>query len=141
MLERIRAAQDLRPTHKTGSHRPDSKANKRDGHYWGRLVDVVLDFVRDARGPPERHEKKAEHIKRGQPRGDQRNGPEDLVTVGARERLPQDVVLAEKPGEEGSPPDGQRPPQHGLCRPWNPSPQAARLPDVLVDAQNVDDAA
>src|SRR2546426_8796901 len=87
MLERIRAAQDLRPTHKTGSHRPDSKANKRDGHHRGRLVDVVLDFVRDARGPRERHKKKAEHIKRGQPRGDQRNGPEDLVTDRKSTRL------------------------------------------------------
>src|SRR5881296_3921579 len=105
MLERIRAAQDPRPTHKTGSHRPDSKANKRDGHHRGRLVDVVLDFVRDARGPPERHEKKAKHIKRSQPRSDQCNGPEDLVTEGTRKRLPQDVVLAEKPGEERSPAD------------------------------------
>src|SRR5260370_42497449 len=59
------------------------------------------------------HKPKTEHIERSDAGGNQAYGPENLVGVRARQRLPKNLVLIEEPRKMGQARRPDRPEGHG----------------------------
>src|SRR5437867_11832718 len=101
----------------------------------------MLRLVIGAALAEEDHEHLPEHVEGGEPGDDETDGPERGRAVWARERLPEDLVLREEPGEGRDAGDGEgRDDERGRGG-GQVTPEPAHLPHVLLAAHGVNDAA
>ena len=166
MLDRVAAAERGRHADEPGQHRADRQHDERERHRLGRVVGPVPGAVpavagivaaawpwaapacrapvarrlprRPAVGAEEGQRHQPEHVERGHQRGERRQPVHQLVL---EERLQQDLVLAEEPGERRDAGDGDRADHHRPERDRHVLLQAAHLQHVLLAGHRVDDRA
>src|SRR5262249_20857411 len=90
--------------------------------------------------PVEREEDEAEHIKRGEQRGEQANGVKRMATWNL-ERRAEDGVFGEEARERREARDGQRGDEHGPVSDFDFLAEAAHVVHVLLATHSVDDGA
>ncbi len=125
---------------------PDGQDPQRHRHHLGVLVDVVRRLRAHPVAVEERQVQQPEHVERRHHRRAHAHHEQHLGVQGGelpravprRERLPQDLVLAEEPREPRDPRDGDAPDQEHLGRLRDLRPQLPHLPDVLLPAHGVD---
>src|SRR6516162_6359097 len=116
---------------------------ERDGHGFGRFVDVMLHFVGDARETEEGKVEKPEHVEGGQAGREYANDPEGQVTVEhcrAGDRASQDFVFAEETGERRHAGNGQRGDEERTRGGRNGVPQAAHFAQILLTGKRMNHA-
>src|SRR5260221_1861406 len=99
---------------------------------------MFLDVLVGAAITEERKEEHAEHIKRGEARGNEADNPEQEKTV---EGPAKDFILAEKTGEGKNSGNRQSGDQHGVVSELDLLVEAAHFADVLLSRHGVDNAA
>ena len=137
--ERLEIVRDGDEAADGGAERED---REHDGHRRRRLVHVVRRVRVHSRRAEEREPQEPEHVERGQERREARRGEQPgRAAALAREREPQDLVLREEARERRD--AGDRGGRDRECRERDrdAAGEAAHLPQVLLAAQRVDDAA
>src|SRR5712692_11773668 len=99
---------------------------------------MFLDVLVGAAIAEERKKEQAEHIKRGQTRGDEADNPQQEKTV---EGPAENFIFAEESREGKNSGDGQGGDQHGVVGVLDLLVETAHFADVLLAGHGVNDAA
>src|SRR5882724_4614559 len=137
-FEAVLSADNLRPANPAANEGESGENHERNGHGPRRFVDMFLDVLVGAAITEERKEEHAEHIKRGESRGNEADNPQQEKAV---EGPAKDFILAEKTGEGKNSGNRQSGDQHGVVSELDLLVEAAHFADVLLAGHGVDNAA
>src|SRR6267154_3123710 len=137
-LEAVLSAESLRPANPAANDGESRKNHERNGHWPRRFVDMFLNMLVGATVTEESKEEQAEHVKRGQPGGDEADNPQQEKAV---ERATKNFIFAEKSGERKNSGDRQGGDQHSVVGVLDLLVEATHLADVLLSGHGVNHAA
>ena len=130
------ARSERQPEEHPEQHGRDREQDQRDRHDQRQFVDAVPDRLRAAERSPERQAHQPEHVERGQPGDDEADQPDPPEAE--LQRLTEDLVLREEPGQRRDAGDRQRPDEHRRVGDRDLPAEAAHVPHVLFVVDRMD---